>query len=88
MRLLKFETVSCPRCALVSKFLLDHHVTFESIDAVKQPEKAEAYLVTSVPTMILFAENGMEIMRSTGVNPPELIQMIEIMSQEGTLNHV
>ncbi|WP_226038550.1 thioredoxin family protein [Aquibacillus saliphilus] len=76
MKLLKFETATCPKCAVVSNFLMQQSVTFDVIDAEKKREMANSYQIMSVPTTILIADDRTELARSIGVNPTELMNMV------------
>lgn len=87
MRLLKFETATCPKCPVVSNFLMQQGVPFETVDAKKDSATAQSFQIMSVPTTILLDDENKEIARSTGVNPKELMQIIHTY-QKGESSHV
>lgn len=86
MKLLKFETATCPKCLVVSHFLMKQNVTFEVIDAESQCEMADYFQIMSVPTTILLADDDTELARTMGVNPIELMEMVHTIQKERETN--
>ncbi|WP_062106016.1 thioredoxin domain-containing protein [Bacillus niameyensis] len=76
MKLVQFVTETCSKCAVVSHFLKQQGAKFDVIDAVKQKELAKKFQILSVPTTILLADDQTELVRSSGVNPTELLKII------------
>lgn len=76
MKLLKLYQPKCTPCQFVENFLQDQGVEYESIDVSKQPEVAGKYGVMSTPVTILLDDNGEEVDRSAGFNPPKLESLI------------
>lgn len=70
-RILKFEKNDCAPCNMVSQFLNQQGITYETINPFDQPETAVKYRVRSVPTVIVL-EKEEEIKRIIGFKPEEL----------------
>jgi thioredoxin 1 len=60
---------------MVSEFLKNNGVTYTTHDVTVEPEVAAQYSIMSVPVTILLDDQGKEIKRSNGFNPPELEEM-------------
>lgn len=75
-RLIKFEKQGCNPCKMVQNVLDSKGVEALSIDAFEQPDMSAKYDIGSVPTLILVDEDGNEIERSVGFNPPEIEKLI------------
>jgi len=84
MKLLKFISASCAKCDVVSQFLMSKNVSFDVIDVQQNQACAGRYGIHSVPTTILLTENDVELARSVGVNPPELIKILAMYQKEST----
>lgn len=76
MKLIKLHQPKCTPCQFVENFLQDQGVEYESIDVSEHPEVAGQYGVMSTPVTILLDDNGEELERSAGFNPPQLENLI------------
>lgn len=70
-RILKFEKNDCAPCNMVSQYLLQKGIVYETINPFDRPEDAMKYKVRSVPTVIVLQEEQ-EIKRVIGFKPDEL----------------
>ncbi|MGG0308223.1 HNH endonuclease [Priestia megaterium] len=75
MELIKFYKDGCNPCTMVDNFLKDAGVEYKSIHVFENPEIAGEYDLASVPVTILLDDQGNEVKRSYGFNPPELEEM-------------
>ncbi|AKO92040.1 thiol reductase thioredoxin [Priestia filamentosa] len=75
-QLIKLYQPACNPCTMVSNFLNDQGIEHNSIDVTENPDVAAQYGIMSTPVTILLDE-GVEIQRSNGFNPPELEEMVE-----------
>ncbi|AHZ16040.1 glutaredoxin domain-containing protein [Bacillus velezensis] len=76
MRLIKLEQPNCNPCKMVSNYLNDAGVEYETVDVTQNPEVAAQYGVMGVPVTILLNEQGEEVKRSIGFIPGELDTLI------------
>ena len=67
MRYLLFTTKYCVACGPVKKFLEQKALEGELVDAVEESDKAIAYGVRSVPTVVFFDDSGNEVGRANNV---------------------
>ncbi|MCX2809570.1 thioredoxin domain-containing protein [Bacillus sp. ChL18] len=76
MRLIKLEQPNCNPCKMVSNYLNDAGVKYETVDVTQKPEVAAQYEVMGVPVTILLNEQGEEVKRSIGFKPDELDKLV------------
>ena len=79
MKLIKFETDNCTPCKMVDSILLSKSVEFERINVEEDMSLTKKFEVMSVPVLILLDENGEEVKRSKGFNPPEIEEILKLM---------
>ncbi|MFG3444515.1 thioredoxin domain-containing protein [Bacillus velezensis] len=72
MRLIKLEQPNCNPCKMVSNYLEQADIQFETVDVTQEPEVASRFGVMGVPVTILLSDQGEEVKRSIGFNPDEL----------------
>lgn len=76
MKILKFYLPSCTPCKFVDQFLQDKGIEYQSINIEENDDLREKYGIMSVPVLVLADEEGNEISRSTGYNPPQIEALI------------
>lgn len=77
IKLIKFEQSNCAPCAAMDMFFKAQEFdSYERVNPFDDPHLAVKYDIGSVPTLILVDENGNEIARSVGFNPPEIEKLI------------
>ncbi|AUG36016.1 thioredoxin domain-containing protein [Bacillus velezensis] len=76
MRLIKLEQPNCNPCKMVSNYLNEAGVEYETFDVTQKPEVAAQYEVMGVPVTILLNEQGEEVKRSIGFKPDELDKLV------------
>ncbi|MGG1395581.1 thioredoxin domain-containing protein [Bacillus velezensis] len=76
MRLIKLEQPNCNPCKMVSNYLNDVGVEYETVDVTQKPEVAAQYEVMGVPVTVLLNEQGEEVKRSIGFKPDELDKLV------------
>ncbi|UZD72316.1 thioredoxin family protein [Bacillus siamensis] len=76
MRLIKLEQPNCNPCKMVSNYLNDAGVEFETVDVTQNPEVAAQFEVMGVPVTILLNEQE-EVKRSIGFKPNELDELLK-----------
>lgn len=77
MRLIKLEQPNCNPCKMVSNYLNDAGVEYETVDVIQKPEVAAQYEVMGVPVTFLLNEQGEEVKRSIGFKPNELDELLK-----------
>ncbi|NMV98076.1 thioredoxin family protein [Bacillus velezensis] len=77
MRLIKLEQPNCNPCKMVSNYLNDAGVEYETVDVTQNPEAAAQFEVMGVPVTILLNEQGEEVKRSIGFKPNELDELLK-----------
>ncbi|MBS4207010.1 thioredoxin family protein [Bacillus sp. FJAT-50079] len=77
MQLLIFKSAFCSKCPTVVRFLEQHAVDFQLFDTEIRTDLVSQFHIQSVPTTILLDDRQVEIHRSIGVNPPELMKIIQ-----------
>ncbi|KYD05390.1 thioredoxin family protein [Bacillus atrophaeus] len=77
MRLIKLEQPNCNPCKMVSNYLNQANIEYETIDVTQQPEVAARFEVMGVPVTILLNDQGEEVKRSIGFKPEELEQLLK-----------
>ena len=77
MKILKLEKHNCRPCGMVENFLQDQNVEYDKINIEENPETSMQYGVMSVPVTLLLDDNGLEVDRVIGFNPPEIEKLIE-----------
>lgn len=77
MRLIKLEQPNCNPCKMVSNYLNDAGVEYETVDVTQKPEVAAQYEVMGVPVTFLLNELGEEVKRSIGFKPNELDELLK-----------
>lgn len=77
MKILKLEKHNCRPCGMVENFLQDQNVKYDKINIEENPETSMQYGVMSVPVTLLLDDNGLEVDRVIGFNPPEIEKLIE-----------
>lgn len=75
MRLIKLEQPNCNPCKMVSNYLNNAGVEYETVDVTQRPEVAAQYEVMGVPVTILLNEQE-EVKRSVGFKPDDLDDLI------------
>ena len=76
-RILKFEKNDCAPCNMVSQFLNQKEISYETINPFDQPETAVKYKVRSVPTVIVL-DQEVEVKRIIGFKPEELLTLVAV----------
>ncbi|MCY9273454.1 thioredoxin family protein [Bacillus inaquosorum] len=76
MRLIKLEQPNCNPCKMVSNYLEQANIQFETVDVTQEPEVASRFGVMGVPVTILLSDQGEEVKRSIGFKPDELDALI------------
>ncbi|MEC2354082.1 thioredoxin domain-containing protein [Bacillus velezensis] len=77
MRLIKLEQPNCNPCKMVSNYLNEVEVKYETVDVTQKPEVAAHFEVMGVPVTILLNEQGEEVKRSIGFKPNELDELLK-----------
>ncbi|MER1274806.1 thioredoxin domain-containing protein [Bacillus velezensis] len=77
MRLIKLEQPNCNPCKMVSNYLNEVGVKYETVDVTQKPEVAAQFEVMGVPVTILLNEQGEEVKRSIGFKPNELDELLK-----------
>lgn len=78
MKLVVVSQNGCNPCTMVKNFLNGEGVEFESVNISETPDAIEEYGVMSTPVTILIdEEEGEEVARVAGFNPPQLEVLIE-----------
>jgi thioredoxin 1 len=68
MKVFKFSASWCQPCKMLSKTLEGYDaIDIQEIDIDKEQEVAIRYGIRSVPTLVLFDDNGNEVRRKSGV---------------------
>lgn len=81
MKLIKLEKYNCRPCSMVESFLYNAGVEYDKINIEDNPEVAIQYGVMSVPVTLLLDDNGLEVQRVVGFNPPQLNDLISKLNQ-------
>lgn len=76
MKLLKLEKYNCNPCTMVENFLQDQSVEYDKVNIEDSPEVAMQYGVMGVPVTLLLDDNGLEVDRVVGFNPPAITSLI------------
>lgn len=77
MRLIKLEQPNCNPCKMVSNYLNDAGVKYETVDVTQNPEVAAQFGAMGVPVTFLLNEQGEEVKRSIGFKPNELDELLK-----------
>ncbi|MCY9156341.1 thioredoxin family protein [Bacillus haynesii] len=77
MRLIKLEQPNCNPCKMVSNYLEQADIQFETVDVTQEPEVASRFDVMGVPVTILLNDHGEEVNRSVGFKPKELEELLK-----------
>lgn len=77
MRLIKLEQPNCNPCKMVSNYLEQADINFETVDVTQEPEVASRFGVMGVPVTILLNDQGEEVNRSVGFKPNELDELLQ-----------
>ncbi|KXJ35378.1 NrdH-redoxin [Bacillus spizizenii] len=77
MRLIKLEQPNCNSCKMVSNYLEQADIQFETVDVTQEPEVASRFGVMGVPVTILLNDQGEEVNRSVGFMPNELDELLK-----------
>ncbi|MEH7689853.1 thioredoxin domain-containing protein [Bacillus velezensis] len=77
MRLIKLEQPNCNPCKMVSNYLNEAGVKYETVDVTQKPEVAAQFEVMGVPVTILLNEQGEEVKRSIGFKSNELDELLK-----------
>jgi thioredoxin 1 len=81
MKIVKFSRTVCGPCNVLNMMLnqmlveVDETRLLDTDEALKEAE--EKFGVMSTPTTILFDDNGNELERVTGINPPLISGLFE-----------
>lgn len=76
-KIIKFEKDDCAPCNMVSEYLDNKGVAYETVNPFDQPEMAVKYKVRSVPTVIVLKGNE-EVQRVIGFKPEELTKALAV----------
>lgn len=76
MRLIKLEQPNCNPCKMVSNYLNEVGVKYETVDVTQKPEVAVQFEVMGVLVTVLLNEQGEEVKRSIGFKPDELDKLV------------
>ncbi|MDQ1850985.1 glutaredoxin domain-containing protein [Bacillus stercoris] len=68
MRLIKLEQPNCNPCKMVTNYLEQTDIQFETVDVTQEPE---------VALTILLNDQGEEVNRSIGFKPNELDELLK-----------
>ncbi|MDY9918878.1 thioredoxin 1 [Porphyromonadaceae bacterium NLAE-zl-C104] len=74
-KIVKFEKEDCNPCLMVSRFLEDKNIAFETVNPFNSPELAMKHKIRSVPTTIL-VDGSEELVRIVGYDPEKLNTMV------------
>ncbi len=74
-KIVKFEKEDCNPCVMVTRFLENKNIAFETINPFNHPELAMKHKVRSVPTTIL-VDGSEELIRIIGYDPEMLDTMV------------
>ncbi|MCY8985840.1 MULTISPECIES: thioredoxin family protein [Bacillus] len=77
MRLIKLEQPNCNPCKMVSYYLEQADIQFETVEVTQEPEVASKFGVMGVPVTILLSDQGEEVNRSIGFKPDELDELLK-----------
>ncbi|MED1818933.1 thioredoxin domain-containing protein [Bacillus subtilis] len=77
MRLIKLEQSNCNPCKMVSNYLEQADIQFETVDVTQEPDVASRFGVMGVPVTILLNDQGEEVNRSVGFKPNELDELLK-----------
>lgn len=77
MRLIKLEQPNYNPCKMVSNYLEQADIQFETVDVTQEPEVASRFGVMGVPVTILLNDQGEEVNRSVGFKPNELDELLQ-----------
>ncbi|KXZ22427.1 thioredoxin domain-containing protein [Bacillus nakamurai] len=77
MKLIKLEQPNCNPCKMVSNYLNQAGVEYETVDVTQNPDVGAQFEVMGVPVTILLNEQGEEIKRSIGFKPEELDELLK-----------
>lgn len=77
MRLIKLEQPNCNPCKMVTNYLEQTDIQFETVDVTQEPEVASRFDVMGVPVTILLNDQGEEVNRSIGFKPNELDELLK-----------
>ncbi|MGG0773838.1 thioredoxin domain-containing protein [Bacillus rugosus] len=77
MKLIKLEQPNCNPCKMVSNYLEESNIQFETVDVTQEPEVAARFGVMGVPVTILLSDQGEEVKRSIGFKPHELDELLK-----------
>ena len=80
-KLIKLYKQNCNPCTMVTGFLDNKEVQYESFDIMQNTDLAVKYGIMSVPVVLLTDDEGKEISRSTGFNPPELDTLVSMLQK-------
>ncbi|MDY7904120.1 glutaredoxin domain-containing protein [Bacillus sp. AG1] len=76
MKIIKLEQPNCNPCKMVSNYLNEVGVEYETVDVTQEPEVAAQFEVMGVPVTILLNVQEEEVNRSIGFKPDELDALI------------
>lgn len=77
MKLIKLGKEGCRPCKMVEEYLQSEEVEYEDIDIQANVDLATKYGIMSVPVTILLDDEGNEVERVQGFNPPAIEKLIE-----------
>lgn len=75
MKLVKYVQTDCMPCKQVGLFLQHLGVEVDetiNLDSPEEKEKVAGLNIMSTPTIVLFDDNGEELSRASGMNPPAI----------------
>lgn len=73
-----FSKRACTPCMQLKRYIVgETELEYTEYDIEASPEKVEEYGIMSVPVLLLVDDNGKEIARSTGFNPPQVQEIIK-----------
>lgn len=75
-RLLKLQKQGCNPCTMVQNHLDSKGIQVEKVDVFEEPNIAALYDIATIPVVLLLNEQGEELGRVNGYNPPALDELI------------
>lgn len=81
MKLLKFEQPDCVPCKMVTRMLEQQGIKAEVINPLEDLEAKNKFEIMGTPTLILLNDDGEEVERIVGFNPPAIFALLAKLNQ-------